>query len=285
MAYTFSDPTADSNRNLQYFETAGYRGLVNNGWKAVTAHEPGTPFEEDHWELYHIDEDFSESHDLAEQWPEKLEEMKHMWFEQAKLYDVLPLDDRMGQRIHSTSPHLDENRYLLLPGTRLLNSTVGPYYAGRAFEVSAIITDRGEGEQGVLLAFGRRAFGFSLFIKDEFLVFDYNLAGRHTMVTSSERVPTGATRITMRLDENSGGARVQLFINDRPVGERATPTLLPGGLGGLTTQCGYNGPSAVSAEYTAPFSFEGDLHSVVIRLEPHQNDTSEADWASEMARQ
>ena len=90
----FENPAAALDRGPQYFEMLGHRGIWKDGWKAVTHHESGKPFDEDRWELYHLADDFSEYDDLAEREPAKLKEMIDLWWAEAEKHGVLPLDDR-----------------------------------------------------------------------------------------------------------------------------------------------------------------------------------------------
>ena len=99
---TFDDACAPAQRPVQYFEQMGHRGIWADGWKATTYHEAGHPYDDEEWELFHLDDDFSECHNLAPEQPEKLREMIDLWWSQAGEMGVLPLDDRtieLGIRI------------------------------------------------------------------------------------------------------------------------------------------------------------------------------------------
>ena len=87
---TFTDPKAPT-RTTQFFVLRGNRAIYHDGWKAIAIHENGTDFEDDQWELYHVEEDFSEAVDLSAQYPEKLEEMKKLWWSEAEKYGALPI--------------------------------------------------------------------------------------------------------------------------------------------------------------------------------------------------
>ena len=95
LAYSFEDPDAPSNKGVQYFEMWGHRAIWMDGWKAVTRHFRGVEFDEDKWELFNLEEDFSELNDLSEQEPERLQKMIDRWWIEAGRYNVLPLDDRL----------------------------------------------------------------------------------------------------------------------------------------------------------------------------------------------
>jgi arylsulfatase len=95
---TFDDPQSPNPRDTQYFELWGSRGIWHDGWKAVGIHTPGTDFETDRWELYNVENDFSESVDLAAKNPAKLEEMKKLWWSEAEKNAALPLLEAPGGR-------------------------------------------------------------------------------------------------------------------------------------------------------------------------------------------
>jgi len=88
---TFNNPASPNPRDTQYFELWGSRGIWHNGWEAIGIHKPGTSFEHDHWELYHAESDFSQSVNLASQYPAKVEELKKLWWSEASKYGALPL--------------------------------------------------------------------------------------------------------------------------------------------------------------------------------------------------
>ena len=103
-ASVLRDPDAAPTRATKYFEMLGSRAIYHDGWKAVTFKplarlyddgiDPDAPFSEDRWELYHVAEDFSESHDVADQHPERLAELIDLWWQEARAHQVLPLDNR-----------------------------------------------------------------------------------------------------------------------------------------------------------------------------------------------
>jgi len=282
VTYTFDDPRAASRRTTQYFETAGFRGIYRDGWKAVTDHRTGSSFDDDHWALYHLAEDFSECRDLAAERPELAAELTDTWWREAERYGVLPLDDRMGTRVKSMNPGADRLHYRMLPGTRIMNSVTGPTFAGRSFRVAATVESTAD---GVLLAYGRRASGFSFFVLDGHLVLDFNLAGRHTVVRAEHPVPAGARTLSLLVHAGPNGVSARLAADGRVLGKQPLPQLLPGGMGTLSVQCGHNSPSAVSPLYRTPFAYAGGLRQVSIDLQPRSVDVADADWLMEVTQQ
>src|SRR6202021_20588 len=89
MRYTFDAPDEPTKKQAQYFEMMGHRAIYADGWKAVTRHQSGVPFEDDKWELYHLAEDRSECRDLAASMPDKVTELVDLWWRQAEEYGVL----------------------------------------------------------------------------------------------------------------------------------------------------------------------------------------------------
>ena len=154
----------------------------------------------------------------------------------------------------------------MLPGTRLLTPVSGPNFAARPFRIEAHVAPLAGREEGVLFAYGRRAAGFALYLKDGRLCFDYNLAGRHTVLRSPGPVPPGVSRLAGELLVGPEGPRFELSGDGRTLRGAGLPMVFPAGFGLLSSQCGMNDPSPVSAGYAAPFRFTGRLDRVVIRL-------------------
>jgi arylsulfatase A-like enzyme len=117
-AASLNDPTAPSKASPQYFEMFGHRGLWHAGWKAVAYHPPDTPYENGIWELFHLDEDFSETSDLAAKQPERLAALVRLWWQAAERHNVLPLDDRFRQRfvVNARRFHGARKRYVFHAG-------------------------------------------------------------------------------------------------------------------------------------------------------------------------
>ncbi|WP_160148841.1 sulfatase/phosphatase domain-containing protein [Amycolatopsis alkalitolerans] len=282
LRYTFDSPQAPSTRDRQYFETAGQRGLWRAGWKVLTKHESGTPYDEDRWELYQVDTDRAETRDLAAEHPGLVKELVETWWADAERYHVLPLDDRGRDRAAATDPAARGRTYFrFLPGTRALNRVLGPDFAARSFRVTAHV---GRAGAGVLLAHGRRAAGFSLYVQENRLWFDYNLAGRHTLIRSDRPVPPGESALAVELARDGEGADATLLIDSRPAGRAHLDRTLPGGFGCLSTQAGHNSPSPVSPRYDSPYRFTGTLHHVEIHLAPDQADTTGDEWLGALQR-
>jgi arylsulfatase A-like enzyme len=284
MRYTFSEPGVATTRQQQYFEAAGHRGLIRGGWKALTHHAPGTDYGVEQWQLYRVDDDRSETVDLADTHPDVIEALAQAWWSDAERFGVLPLDDRARERAGVVDPaSTKRTAFRFFPGTRALNRVTGPDFAGRDFEIRAEVRYE-NGVEGVLLAHGRRAAGFSLYLKDGRLHFDYNLAGHHTVVTSNEQVTPGETSLGVRVATMPGGGAVAtLRIGAADCGFVEIDRTLPGGFGCLSTQAGHNSPSPASAAYHSPFRFTGVLRHVDVVLAAEQSDVSLDVWNHALA--
>jgi len=270
MAYSFDDSRAPSRRLTQYYEMLGHRAIYHQGWKAVAYHERDTDFEKDLWELYHVDEDFSESRDLAAREPAKLREMIERWWSEAGKYNVLPLDDRGTIRVIDQPQHNRPRATVAYyPGTAAVPRANTPDFRNRSYSVTAQVEIPSGGAEGVLLALGGRFAGFSLFLQQNRLHYVYNFFGleRYT-VTSTETVPAGPA--TLRLEfTNTGGNKgtAALFIQGRKVGQGPIPRTVPITFGlseGLTA--GRDPSTPVTESYQSPFAFTGKLKKVVMEL-------------------
>jgi arylsulfatase len=282
------DPDHPPINTLQYFENAGSRALVADGWKAVCRHLRGADFDTEPWELYHLDADPSECHDLAAERPEKLEELIGLWWTEAERNGVLPLDDRgiglFAARRSDRSPHPTSGRYVYrLPMSQIATSA-SPSPGGRAFELTARVT-RAPGDEGVLYATGTENSGISVFIQGDRLVVDYNAFDKHTILESEVPVPTGDSTLRMLLQRTSRRTgRVELAVDGEAAGQADIP-LYMNMVSSAGASVGYDGGSAVSQRYRSPFAFPGTLHEVVIQL-PQQGAPDAATIArSEMSQQ
>jgi arylsulfatase A-like enzyme len=226
IAPIFRDANAPSPRKTQYFELHGHRALWHDGWKAVTFHQSDASFDDDRWELYHLAVDFSESKDLTQQYPQKLAELKDLWWREARAYGVLPLDGHdplksRGTRANTPGMLSGRESYTYFPGQEHLPAPVAPNLVNRSFSIIADVDRSDEKVEGVLLARGDRNGGFALYLKDGRLVFDANHLGwRHTVIRSRREVPVGKSTLRLdytRIDQTHGiGA---LSINGEKIAE------------------------------------------------------------------
>lgn len=286
LAYSFDDGETDGRRTTQYYEMVGNRAIWHEGWKAVTMHRQGTPFDEDDWALYHTDVDFSECHDLAAEHPEKLRELVDRWWVEAGRYNVLPLDDRgselMVMRRPGSAPPGNRHRYLA--ATPHLDRGKVPDVRNRSFQIRARLT-RTKGQDGVLVASGARTGGHAFFIQDDRLSFVYNRAGAMQEAIAEQPLPGGELEVIARYvkaGEHTG--TVELLV--RPAGEDGETLLgsqtlhtLPFRQTMYGMDIGRDAGPTVSDRYDGPFPFEGTLQWVEYEL---QNDRADLERAAEV---
>jgi len=270
MRPTLLDAAAPVVDRVQYFETLGHRAIWKDGWKAVAFHERGADYDQDRWELYHLEKDFSECADLAAQLPDKLAELVDAWWAEAARNRVLPLDDRgFAERatvnIRPDSPR-SRSRYVYLNGMHHIGTGAAPVVAGHPFEISAEI---GPGE-GVLLAHGSINSGYALLVRDGHLEFDFNHYGRHHVTRSAEPLPAGPCHVAVRVQPTGPGtaARVTLRVDGRSVAEGALAETFEHFVAFQGLDVGADRFSPVRRDGTGagPFPFSGRLRHVVVEL-------------------
>ncbi|HEY1752090.1 MAG TPA: arylsulfatase [Caulobacteraceae bacterium] len=269
----------------QYFEMFGHRGLWKDGWKAVAYHSPGTPFDDDRWELYHLDEDFSETADLADAHPEKLAELVADWWAEAERCKVLPLDDRFGPRFAENAArfHGPRRRFVFHAGMGHLPTDVAPDVRSRAFAIEAEAT-LAAGDEGVLIAHGDATCGYSLFVRDGRLVYDMNVGGAHAATLSERPVPPGRRRLGVAVRHDHDRRLITLTIDGKAAGAGETRLGFHNFISWSGLDIGRDRGSAV-ADYEAPFAFTGRLEKVTVTMDAEQALDGEAIGAAEMARQ
>lgn len=281
MRYSFDDADEPDRKETQYYEILGTRALWHKGWKAVTEHqmETGGHFDDDQWELYHVAEDFSECHNLAQEHPEKLQELIDLWWLEAEKYDVLPLDDRFASRIVQESrprASLPRDTYVFYPDAASVNQFATVNLISRAnYTITAHADIPEGGAEGVLLAQGGMYGGWSLFMQNNRLVYAFNyLQIEEYIVQSDVEVPAGEVTLSLEF-EATGESDVpngkgmpgvgRLFINGEQVAEKELPenvVVIYSSTEGI--DCGRDPLTAVSKRYEAPYAFTGHLEKVTI---------------------
>ncbi len=279
MMYAFDDASAPTRKKRQYFEMFGNRAMWADGWKAVTLHAKRMPwevnvvqpFEEDEWELYHVSEDFSESTNLADKHPEKLQELIEMFDEEAWKYNVYPLYDDMLKRIAVQQDRLfgDQREYVYYsPGAIRIAEKASPPVKNRSHEIVTTINLRGD-EEGVIVAVGGMTGGFSMFIKDGRLHFDYNyLDGVHYHLTSPP-LAKGETKLKFNfIKTKQFGGTGELYVNGRKVDETDMPKMHISTYSlAETFDVGRDTGTQVDPAYEgSPFVFNGAIDRVIITL-------------------
>jgi arylsulfatase len=294
-AYTFDDGAAPARHTTQYFEMLGHRSIYHDGWRAVCPW-PGVSFVESGrafgtpltaeiltqldataWELYHVEEDFAETHDLAAQERDRLIEMITLWYVEAGRYNVLPLDGRGVQRIAEERPQitLERSRYVLYPDTQSIPAAAAPKILNRPYTISAEVEIPEGGAEGVLLSMGGVDGGISFYVQEGRLCFAHNYVSLQYMYAKSEGIVAAGRHVLSMEFEPTGEAdrskgrgtpgTVRLFVDGAEVGSADFPVTTPNRLGqGAAMQVGIDSGGAVTPEYEAPFRFSGTITRVIV---------------------
>src|SRR5512136_2739618 len=217
MLYSFNDAKAAERHQTQYFEMFGNRGIYHKGWTAVTKHRtPWAPmtakvpaFDDDVWELY-SNKDWSQAKDLSKEMPQKLHELQRLWLIEATRYKVLPLDDRMLEKMNPDTagrPVLIKGKtQLLFGGMGHLSENCILNLKNKSHSVTAEIVVPQGGAEGVIIAQGADIGGWSLYAKGGKLKYCYNWGGfKHFIVEGTNPIPAGEHQVRMEFAYAGGG--------------------------------------------------------------------------------
>jgi len=279
---SFTDP-AFRGRDEQYFEVFSNRSIYADGWKANAQHTlpwrqdlaPGN-WDQDRWELYHLDADFSEADDLAATMPDKLATMKAEFDRAAIEYHVYPLDDRGAGRLAIEKPPVpgaDENgkTFTYHAGAVRIAEPAAPPMKNRSWTLTAEIQAKGAETEGVIMAFGGVAAGMALYVEDGHPVFDYNYFEEHTVLKGDQAIPSGKSKVALVFDyqgkEPGGPAALTLLVDGTKVAEGKMKATVGGRFGIDTFGIGEDTGQPVTFAYEPPFAFTGEIETVVVQVD------------------
>ena len=245
LVYSFEDAKAKERHTTQYFEIAGNRAIYHDGWFARTIHKapwepkPRRPLQDNSaWELYNVRSDFSLANDLAARNPKKLAEMEKIFLQEAVKYGVLPMDDRVFERMDPVAvgrPDLMGGRksLTLAEGMTGMMESVFINVKNRSNTITADVEVPEGGGNGTIIAQGGRFGGWSLYVKDGVPAYDYNFLGlQHTSIVSSKKLAAGKAELRFQFDYDGGGpakgGQGTLFVNGEKVAEGRIPATQPG---------------------------------------------------------
>ena len=291
MLYAFNEPDAPERHELQYFEMFGNRGIYHKGWSAVTKHK--TPwvmvggvlpaFDDDVWELYDGTNDYSQARNLAADDPAMLATLQRLWLIEATKYNVLPIDDRTGERLN---PELAGRPTLIRGNTQLFFAGMGRLsensvvsIKNKSFSITADVDVPESGAEGVIIAQGGRFGGWCVYAKGGKAKFAYNVLGIHLFTTEADTpIPAGNHQVRMEFAYDGGGLAkggdVTLYYDGTAVGtgrvEATQPMVFSAD---ETTDIGYESGTTVTPDYTAHTSrFTGKIHWVQLDVGVDDND-------------
>jgi arylsulfatase A-like enzyme len=289
MVPTFDNAGEPEYRETQYFEMFCNRGIYHKGWTAVTRHS--TPwvmqaelpaFDDDVWELYGPD-DWTQSHDLAKEQPEKLHELRRLFEIEAVKYNVLPLDDRRVERFNpdlAGRPQLVKgDRQLLFGGMGRLTENSIVALKNKSHAVTAEIEVPESGAEGVIVAQGGAFGGWSLYVKDGKPAYCYNLFGlQRFKVYGDAEIPAGEHQVRMEFAYDGGGlgkgGTATLYLDGDKAGEGRVENTVPMIFSGdETTDVGSDTGTPVSDDLSSRETiFTGRVRWVEIDLDTAAED-------------
>jgi len=288
-AFTFEQADAASRRRTQYFELGCNRGLYHDGWMASAPSfapwepnraEDWTP-DKQVWELYKLDDDFSQAHDLSAQHPEKLRELQDLWWAEASKYSVLPLDWRGTIRMNAEAmgrPSLvgDRTQATYYEGMLALPDAACLPMLNKSWLITAEIEVPDDHANGMLITQGGSEGGYGLYLRDGKPTFVYNYLGvERPTFTADTPVARGRATVAVKFDYDGGGmgkgGKVTLTVNGDTVAsgrlERTVPIQFSIGEG---LDIGMDNGSAVDWTYPLPFRFTGKLEKVTVEVFPEK---------------
>ncbi len=227
-AYAFDDPQAPSRRTRKLFEMSQNLSIYDEGWVAATAPmvtpwekspPPPVPLAERRWQLYNLETDFSEAHDLAARHPDKLAALQKLYWEGAAKANILPIHSSDGGQVGRPDLNAGRNEFTYVRPVSNIPESAAPHLVGRSFAIEASIEVPETGSRGVLVSHGGRFGGYSLFLDGEGRpAFTYNLTPAHvTRIRAKSPLAPGAheIRVEFRLtrEEAGAGAEAILFVD------------------------------------------------------------------------
>jgi len=282
MVYTFDDAKAASKHRTQYFEMFGNRAIYNDGWVAATTPPVlpwvmgQTPNVNDYkWELYNVENDFSEANDLAAQEPKKLRELQDLFWAEASKYNVLPLDNSRIERFDvSLRPSLAQGRteFTYYPGMVRIPEGSAPDFKNKSYRTTADVEIPESGAEGVLMTQGGRFNGLGLYLLQGKPVFHYNLVGvDRTTIAAKDALSPGKHTIIVDFKYDGGGIGkggvASLTVDGKDVASGKLARTIPFRVSAdETLDIGEDTGTPVSEDYRVPFKFTGTLDKVVVDL-------------------
>jgi arylsulfatase A-like enzyme len=285
MIYSFDDPKAKDRHTTQYFEMFGNRAIYHDGWVAATKHRtpwakaPDGPLDQDKWELYHVDQDFSQANDLAASNPAKLKAMQELFMTEAVKYNVLPLDDRTFERFNAAiagRPDLmgDRKSLTVYEGMTGMMENAFLNVKNRSHTITADVKIAEGGGEGVIICQGGRFAGWSLYMKDGKVSFVHNWVGKERYtITAPQRLAPGKATIRYEFiyeggDKPGMGGEGIISVNGKKVAEgrieKTTPFVFSAD---ETADVGMDDATPVTEDYKERDNkFNGKIAKVTIEL-------------------
>ena len=297
---SLTDPAAAEHRTQQYFETIGNRAMYKDGWwlamkteripwvltpDALAPYAPGV------WdpdagpaELYYLPDDFSQARDVSGEHPDKVEELKALFWEEAERYKVLPLLATLSAFFGLVPPIPEETKFEFRGDVQNVLSGMIPRIYNRSYSITADLVVPDGGAEGVIVAEADHLGGFTLYVKDGKLTHTYSMMGVFVFRQEAEEdLPTGEVSVRMEFAADDAkpatGGDVTLFIGDKPVGKGRMDHTVPirfSGYAGMDIGRDNGAVVDVAYEDRKPFAFTGEVKKVTFDIKPHLSAQDEA---------
>lgn len=276
--YTLENGAAEDRKTVQYYEMLGNRAIYKDGWKAIVNHSrnaSGGRFEDDVWELYHVSQDYSECHNVAEQYPEKVKELERLWLIEASAAGVFPMlnGTLFGSKEEAANliRHVQKNeRFEIYENVKEPVDILRTFFSelnNKSHVISADIQRDSLEQGGVIFSLGNRFAGYSFYVLGNRLKFTYNLGGiEYYCIESKEELPLGKVTVEYRLKVHKDfTATVELYIGGKKDGVLSIKRLNANS-DPIATIGANKFTSVVPKEYEVPFAFSGKLDKVSLFL-------------------
>ena len=263
MAYAIKNPGEPTRKKVQHFEMIGHRGIVADGWKAVTRHKFRTELTDDVWELYDLNNDFSEAHDLAAQHPDKLDELIELWWEEAAKYKVLPVSDGMG----TINKRPARRMFRLWPGLQRVPSDNSPQLMNTSHRITAHFTVPAGGCEGVLMKDGDIWAGYSMYIQNGEVCYRYHFPMEPHDIRAKVNLSPGDHELLWEFTKTTRtGGSGELRFDGKTVGSVEVPHMIRGWMPFNGMDVGRDNGAPVSPSYSSPFEFTGTIKWIDVEL-------------------
>lgn len=279
-ASSFTDPNAPSLHTTQYFEIMGNRAIYKDGWMAST-HPLRLPWmppvkvspDDYPWELYHVETDYSQAHDLAAQEPERLATLKDAFYAEAKKYNVLPIDSRGFDRLNDPNRHQNSRtQYTYYPGPYRYMYDAWPDVKNRSWSLNATVELSNSGTNGMITGQGGRFCGWGLIMqagKPEFIYRRTQTPGDMLRISGSAPIGAGHHEIRLTFDYDGGGlgkgGEAHLLVDGVEVSHGHVANTVPAWISEPGT-IGRDVGTPLVEDYKVPFTFQGQIVKVDFNL-------------------
>jgi arylsulfatase A-like enzyme len=289
LLYTLDHPEEPSHHHIQYFATLGNLAIYKDGWWAGRHY--WSPWDNDSsgaghggdpgkhpWELYNLNDDYSQAHDLSAIYPDKLKELQQLFDTEAQRNNVYPIFQPSNKQ---PLPAGDKMIFVYRDGVERLPNAVAPHIVGRAHTITVDVEVPAQGASGTIVAQGSRYGGFTLFVKDRHVIYEVNAYGNRTgQLISRSTLKPGEAHIVIEVEPQrqssnksngsptspSGVPGSALLTIDGLAQGQAAFTNINGSSYTETLDVGSDLGSPVSAAYQSPNRFTGKIDQVKIEL-------------------